>query len=1047
MAILRLVLAHDPARLLEHAADGFLAPSRATLADPFPSPRYLLALRQGGLRDDLLRLAGSRGVRGWFDPPLCVFAELPRFLGQTARVPADALERMVIISGILRGAHGGVFARLRRPDEYADAVGRLFGELVAEGVSPDDLAATMERRPERDDFERARDADLAGAYRAYLGALAAAGARDGRDSLLDSAAAIRADADALATRLGGRREIRLFGLHDLRGGWRTLLQALVESPALDAVTIYTSRPLDLGESLPATVETLAEPECAAARLFTPRATPGEGCPTVDVIAAPDVERELEEVARRIRVAASEGVPLPRIAVVARQARPYVDLAVAALERVGVPATARRRVAYRDVPVVRGVLALFGAAAEGWERHGLAEIAEQPYVGVGLDPLVINHLGYRRRVTGLADWERSLGELEAAALESERRIASGAEDDDDRRWIRLPSSERVRATRSAFTHFATQARPLDGERSLGDWIELLVDLVERDAWGMTARIHAVPDGQLSLARVDLAGWRAMQTILGEWRAALARWGGSDERLGVGDFSQRLRDTLDGDVALWTSTVQGVQVLEGLAGAYRSFDRVFVVGLEAGRFPTRQPVSAVLDGVERDALIAAGLPLDSRETWDERERELFRALVAGAGRLTLSYPRLDASGREVIRSAFVEAVKEVAALAVEEVSASRVVTPGLALCPSVDVARHAERVALIERSRQAGILTPHSGLIEDESLVAWLAGEFGDERLWSPTQLESYAKCPWSYFASRLLGTRQMEDPSDEMDHAVRGTVLHRTLERTFASLAREQNGRPVFLRDGDRARAKHVARRELDAVLVEQGAVTWLGHPALHDAKRAELRRMLEKYVDFEVSHNEKMYNNKTNAAYILRTSVTDHELAFDDAVLERGGVRFRFRGSIDRVEVGTDERLEPGEAARFVAAVDYKTTKYGAPGAGEKGAWEDDVVLQVPLYAHALAQHRRGVVVSRVEYRAIKHCVTVHSLELYQVNRRTNKLERNEEAHAKMERALDAVAAHVLAARGGRFPVRPASSCGCPPFCASRDVCRVPGGPREAGAA
>ena len=1040
MATLRLVLAHDPARLLEHAADGFLAPPRATLANPFPSPRYLLALRQGGLREDLLRLAESRGVRGWFDPPLCVFAELTRFLGQSDRAPLDSFERSVLISGLLR-ERGGVFARARQADHYADAVGRLFGELISEGVVPDRFAAALEGRAGRDDFERARDADIAATYGAYLGALAAHDARDGRDALLDSAATIRADAAALSARLGGRREIRLFGLHDLRGGWRTLLEALVASPALDAVTIYTSRPLDLGASLSAAEEWLAEPECAAARLFS-GAAPGEGCPTVDVIAAPDTERELEEVARRIRVAASEGVPLPRIAVVARQARPYADLAVAALERVGVPATARRRVAYREVPVVRGVLALFAAAAEGWERHGLAEIAEQPYVGVGLDPLVINHLGFRRRIAGLAAWERALAELETAAVESERRIAAG-EHDEDRRWIRLPSSARVRETRDAFARFAAQARPLDTTRSLGAWIDVLVELVERDPWGMKERVQQVPDGQVALARIDLAGWRAMQQVLGEWRSAIERWGGSDERIGVADFSQRLRDMLDGDVALWTGSAQGVQVVEGLAGAYRAFDRVFVVGLEAGKFPTRQPSSPVLDDAEREALIAAGLPLDPRETWDERERELFRALVAGASRLTLSYPRLDVAGREVIRSAFVEAVAEVATLDVEEISAARVVTPGLALCPSVEVAEHAERVARIERSRRAGVVSPHSGLIEDESLVLWLGEEFGDERLWSPTQLESYAKCPWSYFASRLLRVEQMEDPSEEMDHAVRGTVLHRTLERTFASLSKERGGAPVFLRGDDRERAKHVARRELDGVLAEQGAVSWLGHPVLQAAKREELRRMLDRYMEFEVELNEKMFNKRTNAAYILRTSVTDHELSFRDAVLERGGVRFRFRGSIDRVEVGTDDRLDPAEAARFVAAVDYKTTKYSVPGAGEKGAWDDDVVLQVPLYAHALAQHRRGAVVSRVEYRAIKHCTTAHSLELYQVDRRTGKVERNDEAHEKMERALDAVAAHVLAARGGLFPVRPASSCGCPPFCVSRDLCRVPGGPRE----
>ena len=50
------------------AAEAFLSPLPATADRPFPSPPYLLALRQGGLRDDLIRLATERGVPGWFGP-------------------------------------------------------------------------------------------------------------------------------------------------------------------------------------------------------------------------------------------------------------------------------------------------------------------------------------------------------------------------------------------------------------------------------------------------------------------------------------------------------------------------------------------------------------------------------------------------------------------------------------------------------------------------------------------------------------------------------------------------------------------------------------------------------------------------------------------------------------------------------------------------------------------------------------------------------------------------------------------------------------------
>jgi len=56
MAEITLVTATDPHRLLEAAADGFLSPVQASPDHPFPTPPYLLALRLGGIREDLVAL-------------------------------------------------------------------------------------------------------------------------------------------------------------------------------------------------------------------------------------------------------------------------------------------------------------------------------------------------------------------------------------------------------------------------------------------------------------------------------------------------------------------------------------------------------------------------------------------------------------------------------------------------------------------------------------------------------------------------------------------------------------------------------------------------------------------------------------------------------------------------------------------------------------------------------------------------------------------------------------------------------------------------------
>ena len=1019
MARVELIVCADPARLLEHAAEGFLVQQPGTASTPFPSPAYLLALRQGGVRDDLFALAAARGIPGWFDPPVCVFSELPDWLGRTPREPCGEFERAVLVASVVRRAARAVFGRLKHVDDFLGAVERWFGELAAEGVSPDAYETALGRVGARDDFEKSRDADLVAAYRLYQSELA--GRRDGRDWLADCAAAVRDDPAGLAQRLGGRREIRLYGLADLRSGWRLLLRALAASPVLDRLVIYAAHPLELDEALRAHVTTL----------------PGAGAGTKGIVATPDAEREAEEVAWRVRTAADRGVPLSQIAVVTRQVRPYHDLIVRALERAGVPATARRRVAYRDIPVLRALFALLDAAAEGWSRHGIVELAEQPYFTNDLDSTVLNFAGYRALITGLPGWSNALADLERDAR---RRDAARDHDEEEAGESRgsLPPLARVARARQQFSAFAKLAEGLEGERPLAAWLDWLADFLERDPWKLRVAVFAVPGERHDLARVDLRGLSDLEHCVGEWRAAVERWGGADERFTAGGFRARLAEVLSGDTVLGTVQQRGVRVLEAHAAAYRSFAHVFVVGLTSDRFPLRPPLSPVIDAAERDALVAAGLPLDRREAWHARERELFDVVVAGGREtVTLSYPRLDAAGWEMVRSAFVDPVAA-SGTVIDHVPIDHVVSPATPLYVNPEQRGEAVRLARIELVRRAGTSSPYNGQIEDPDLRAWLEVEFGDERLWSPTQLESYAKCPWAYFSSRLLRIEKREEPDEELDPATRGSVLHDALARFFAR-AQERVGGPVLLRRDDLSWAQPLAAAALEAAVATAGEETWLGHPALRDAKREELRRMLDGYLTFEADYNEKMFNARSPNAYLMRTGAAAHEQEFEEAVLERGGMRIRYRGAIDRVEVSVDDRIAD---QRFVAAIDYKSSLGGVPGSGDETAWDDGVVLQVPLYAHALAGLQAGARVARVQYRTLRPPQVAHSLELYKIDRKTKVLHQEAAGMARMASALDAVVSHVRAARGGSFPAAPKPSCGCPRFCHAWDICRVKGGPR-----
>jgi len=358
---------------------------------------------------------------------------------------------------------------------------------------------------------------------------------------------------------------------------------------------------------------------------------------------------------------------------------------------------------------------------------------------------------------------------------------------------------------------------------------------------------------------------------------------------------------------------------------------------------------------------------------------------------------------------------------------------------ELADEIRRMAQIESDRAAGRPGSYDGIIDDPSMLAWLATRYGDAYLWSPSQLEQYAKCPWAWFSHRLLNLGRREDPDEEMDPVVRGGVLHDALRRFFEQ-AVERTGGPVFLREADLRWAEPLARAALADALGAAESQAWLGHELLRGATMEELTRVLIGYLRWEAREvNERSYNKRTKAAQLVRTGAWLHECEFDDAALEREGIVFRYRGRVDRVDRGTDERASVGH---LIAAIDYKSSQAAVPGGGAPDAWTDGVVLQVPLYAHALARLQPGASVARVEYRSLRRPKALHQLQLHQIEKRTQVLFQSTEDADRMEQALDHVPRLVRAIRRGEFPVRPAPSCGCPPFCHARDICRVPGGPR-----
>jgi hypothetical protein len=392
-----------PARLLERAVEGLFPLAPASAERPWPTLAAWVVLRQGGLRDDLLRLAAARGVPGWFGAPVCLFNELEERWGDEQRPsPLSDAEREALLSTLLGTHAAALFGGAQGYESWVPAVDRLIGELMSEGIAPEAFGAALTATA-HDKLGRERAAALRRVFEEWTATLVRVGRVDGRDAKVRLARTIEREGAAFAERLGGRREIRIVGLADLRGGWRPLMRALAASPALDRVEVIASSAVEIDEAAPTDV-----PHAAALSFAEVLFSDGtaSGGPQVRLLEAPDAARELEHVAVRVRALLDAGVEARTIAVIAREARPTVDAMAAALGRLGVPVTARRRTSLGHTAPGRALAAILRAASEDWSRHSMAELAEHPLPD-GADPLVVNHVGYARRRSSMTAAARAL----------------------------------------------------------------------------------------------------------------------------------------------------------------------------------------------------------------------------------------------------------------------------------------------------------------------------------------------------------------------------------------------------------------------------------------------------------------------------------------------------------------------------------------------------------------------------------------------------------------------------------------------------------------
>jgi ATP-dependent helicase/DNAse subunit B len=522
---------------------------------------------------------------------------------------------------------------------------------------------------------------------------------------------------------------------------------------------------------------------------------------------------------------------------------------------------------------------------------------------------------------------------------------------------------------------------------------------------------------------------------------------------GELSDLLRDALS-STYLPVPNYSGVQITDLGASGGAPCDYLFLGGLVQGEFPRLTPGDIFIDETQRQHL-----GLDERaET--ETERLLFYQTVCTPRRgLYILYPQR--SGTEILSpSPFVE---ELDNLLTERPATADDDTPftaadlhfalGRGLGRASDSAEASRALELYrraashpshrpalrrllrglqvtcQRSHPAG-LGPYEGVLDESEVLAGLRSRLGPGHAFSTTQLETYGRCPFRFFAKRLLGIEALVDPEADYTALERGNLVHRILYHFYAAngeAAEREENLPqglVQLRRIAREQAADMRlegffwERELDRLL---GAADGLGREGV-------LTRFLRLRVasadpavpaHFELSFGSypglgPRDPHSTNTPYIIGDAESGDEV--------------RIFGKIDRVDRTAD--------GRFIV-FDYKTGRQPRVAEIKEG-----LNLQLPLYLLAVetllgeAGLNEGAGAAYLLLRDLENCGR-RGLLANASHRDTAYVARGRQGlydHEDFRQLLDAVRGYVLryarAMRAGIFHVtrhNPATTCsGCP---------------------
>ena len=677
-----------------------------------------------------------------------------------------------------------------------------------------------------------------------------------------------------------------------------------------------------------------------------------------IIGASGMDDEISAVARAIlRLVEVDGYTFSGIGVAARDINEYIGVIKRVFTEHNIPFVSTGSEPADRYPVVKAVQILISIHENGYRRSDVIDLVSSHCCqnrlkaffpeGTELRP---DSLDLLTRLTGIT---KGVEEWDRLDKYREEGFVIHPYNEDDNGGEVVVSKDEVAGLKAIVTSLNKDFTSLPAVSSWSDYVERFALLIAK----------YIDAGESDYYSAAGAVWESLQS--------LRRFERLLPEVALDEFIDTYNRSLeDSEFKVCSEDISGVQVLDAMSARAIPFKVLFIAGMNEKVFPRNIREDPLLrDPVRRVMERVLGYKIEEKLNGFEEEKLLFYLLVNSAKeRLYITYQRTDDAGETRIPSWYISEVRppepakewriprrlsdkysvtefyDYYFLTPHELSI-RLILEGIDA--STVMSKFCFNPALYQRGREAVVKHEKmtAGLTSFDGLTGFVEGYWNDivRRGTSPTSLEMFARCPFSYFARHLLGLKTIERPEaiTGIQPIDAGNICHLILKRFYSGYRRVKESEvKVFLKD------------TALSVFTEFERNNPVGYPVIWEIEQERLLTLLMNFVEMDL--NELSLSGFS--PYIFETEMSG---CLSASLLWDYNEDIPVHGIIDRVDRHREQN-------RF-RIIDYKYKAGSAITPGEKDlsiAAIRGQKLQPPVYVLIASEYLRNKAGNKVGNKA-----------------------------------------------------------------------------------